>query len=129
ALRARSTYMALLQAGSETRGRVLSSGKLVALRWWATSATSERYVVIGRADVAALAAAPHAVIPRAARDDQVILVRLAVLLRSFSPRRRAGNRMAAARHPGSSAVHGRYTGRRAPPVTRVSGDHLLILAP
>src|SRR5690606_22796627 len=104
ALRARSTYIALFQAGSETRGRVLSSGKLVALRWWATSATSERYVVIGRAYRVALAAAPHEGTPRSARVDQVILVRLAVPIRSSSPRRRAVERAVAARPPGSPVV-------------------------
>src|SRR5690606_20837796 len=70
-----------------------------------------------------LAAAPHEGTPRSARDDQAILVRLAVPLRSSSPRRRAVERAVAARPPDSPVVDGRYTCRRAPPVTRVSGDH------
>src|SRR5690606_13804630 len=70
-----------------------------------------------------LAAAPHVGTPRSARDDQAILVRLAVPLRSSSPRRRAVERAVAARPPDSPVVGGRYTCRRAPPVTRVSGDH------
>ena len=45
--------------GSRARWRVFSNRSLVAERWWATSATSERYVVIGRAYQVTLAAAPH----------------------------------------------------------------------
>src|SRR5690606_21930527 len=55
--------------GSNTGCRVFSDRRLVALWWWATSATSERYVVIGRAYQVTLAAAPHEGPPRSARVD------------------------------------------------------------